>query len=366
MFCLRCGTKVEENTEFCPHCGANIKEELSRYNYATTDEKKPKESPTHEEQYNYSLKYSYAKDSEDLKRLLHINDKFLSSISPKEEEYLKAYVGVNYEKIKSNSFSFPTFLFGPFYLFYRKEYLLGIIDAIICSVFILQPEYYFLIGLIFGILFRIVYINKARRKIGNILIKYDNLSHDEKIEKCRKKGGTNIILPIILFIIMIFVLCIQIVKDETTNNLVENKPLTEDKTFKEKNLSYTIPKNFYLGYDGSTTNSAYKNYYSTDNYCHILVTTSYNATYYDDEFDYINNLVLYNEKDKSNIPITEININNETWQQVKITGSYEISNSYILKKKNDYYEIETSSNPENQEICKADFEKVINSLTYNK
>ena len=27
MYCFRCGTKVDENTMYCPHCGANIKEE---------------------------------------------------------------------------------------------------------------------------------------------------------------------------------------------------------------------------------------------------------------------------------------------------------------------------------------------------
>lgn len=29
-YCFRCGTEVEENTQFCPHCGADIKEELNR------------------------------------------------------------------------------------------------------------------------------------------------------------------------------------------------------------------------------------------------------------------------------------------------------------------------------------------------
>ena len=29
MYCLRCGTKVDDKVEYCPHCGSNIKEELS-------------------------------------------------------------------------------------------------------------------------------------------------------------------------------------------------------------------------------------------------------------------------------------------------------------------------------------------------
>ena len=106
-YCFRCGTKVEENTQFCPHCGANIKEELNRYNYVPNKEKENQEKifSSHEDQYQYSLNYSYGK-SDDL---------------------VEGYVGKNYEKIKNSHFSIPTLLFGPIYFLYRKLYLYSFI-----------------------------------------------------------------------------------------------------------------------------------------------------------------------------------------------------------------------------------------------
>ena len=80
MYCFRCGTKVSENTKYCPHCGADVLEELKRYSYGES-ENIPKEEPkrinqTHNDQYLYSLKYSYG-DNDTL---------------------IRAYVGENYEK----------------------------------------------------------------------------------------------------------------------------------------------------------------------------------------------------------------------------------------------------------------------------
>ena len=37
MYCFRCGTKVSENTKYCPHCGADVLEELKRYSYGTNE-----------------------------------------------------------------------------------------------------------------------------------------------------------------------------------------------------------------------------------------------------------------------------------------------------------------------------------------
>ena len=69
MYCPRCGTKVNENIEYCHHCGANIKEELSRYNFNPIQESTVEKGkqPTHEEQYQYSLEYSYGNKEENQK-----------------------------------------------------------------------------------------------------------------------------------------------------------------------------------------------------------------------------------------------------------------------------------------------------------
>ena len=55
MYCLRCGTKVDDKAITCPHCNANIKEEYARYNYVPRNETNNKN--THDDQYLYSVKY---------------------------------------------------------------------------------------------------------------------------------------------------------------------------------------------------------------------------------------------------------------------------------------------------------------------
>lgn len=166
MYCLRCGTKVDDKVEYCPHCGANIKEELSRYDYKPkeTDHKEPTINlePSHEEQFEYSQKYSYAKNDQQLQNILK-NKK--STISPQNEEYLKAYVGNNYEKIKKSSFSFPTFFFGPIYMFYRKLYMVGFIWILLSIVAIIFFELYFIAMIIMAILFRNIYFAHALKKV---------------------------------------------------------------------------------------------------------------------------------------------------------------------------------------------------------
>ena len=111
MYCLRCGTKVDDKAIICPHCNANIKEEYARYNYVPRNETNNKN--THDDQYLYSVKYSYGN----------------------EKDFIQAYVGKNYEKIKKSDFSIPSFFLGPFYFCYRKYSVLAIIWIICFFIF---------------------------------------------------------------------------------------------------------------------------------------------------------------------------------------------------------------------------------------
>ena len=44
-----------------------------------------------------------------------------------DEELVNAYIGRNADKIRNKHFSFCTLLFGPFYIFYRKMWLYGVL-----------------------------------------------------------------------------------------------------------------------------------------------------------------------------------------------------------------------------------------------
>ena len=364
MYCLRCGTKVDDKVEYCPHCGANIKEELSRYDYKPkeTDHKEPTINlePSHEEQFEYSQKYSYAKNDQQLQNILK-NKK--STISPQNKEYLKAYVGNNYVKIKKSSFSFPTFFFGPIYMFYRKLYMVGFIWVLLSIVAIIFFELYFIAMIIMAILFRNIYFAHALKKVEIIKRRLTGLDHETIIKECKKSGGPNIMVPIII-IILIFALIvagINVATDNISNIIEESKPLKQDTTYNENDLSYTIPEGFMLDYKSKDDYHSYQGFHN--NYCDVYIRITFDADYYEDETDYLNSMISTNINDDVS-PITTLAINNNNWTTITVKKEYYTQTTYVLEKNNDFYRIETKCDNEDITTCQSEFDKIINSLTY--
>lgn len=361
MYCLRCGTKVDDKVEYCPHCGANIKEELSRYDYT------PKEinhqeptinlQPSHKEQFEYSQKYSYAKNNQQVQK-----DK-KSTISPQNEEYLKAYVGNNYEKIKKSSFSFPTFFLGPIYMFYRKLYIVGFIWILLSAIATMFFELYFIAIIIMAILFRNIYFAHALKKVEAIKRKLIGLDHETIIKECKKSGGTNIMVPIIISILIfaLIVVGINIATESISNIIEEPKPLKQDTTYNENNLSYTIPKGFLLNYENKDEYHSYQGFHN-DN-CDVYIRITFDVDYYEDETDYLNSMITTNINDEVS-PITNITINDNNWTTITVKKEYYTQTTYVLEKNNNFYTIETKCNNEDTTTCQNEFDKIINSLTY--
>ena len=150
------------------------------------------------------------------------------------EQYLKAYIGKNFEKIASGKFSFPAFFFTSFYLYYRKMYLLGIgyqfILPIIISILVLfllpiiiafdSPIIsaiiiiiiFLTVNISLGLKFNRIYLKHALLKVENLKLKYQEPK--ALLTACTVKGGTSIfkailitLLPLIIMIILI-VICI--------------------------------------------------------------------------------------------------------------------------------------------------------------
>ena len=350
MYCLRCGSKVEENQEYCPHCGANIKEELDRYNYIPKTEeentKKEKEieknlKPSHEDQYQYSIKYSYGND----------------------EDLIKAYIGKNYEKFKKNKFSLPTFFFGPLYFFYRKLYILGLFWIIAIAIFWPNPIFLIMITVALATTFSSIYVTEVKRQVKKIKQENKNLGDSDLLEKCSKKGGVNhlvflVIIPIILVVI------------GTINFLLkeyeEEKPLAKEENYKIGNISYTIPKGFVKSeYETDT----YKFYSYIKDFEYCSVTFDINNYDYLYEEDYTMEMYLKEHLESSTEEIIStpqtITINNEIWTHINKYDDYETEDIYILKKNNKFYEINTSADIDSTS-CKEKFQKVLNSLTYKE
>lgn len=341
MYCPRCGTSVTDNIEYCPHCGANIKEELSRYNLnpiqQSTEEKE--KQPTHEEQYQYSLEYSYGN----------------------KEDFIKAYVGKKYDKIKTQKFSFPFFFLGAVYFFYRKLYVLGFIWMIVSLIFgIINPAFLLILQIILACYFSKIYLNIVENRVKEIRSQNKKDSQDEIIRRCKQKGGTNIILPFLLIIIILG--SIGLVIDIGINKITEQEPkeITKKTTFKLGNLSYTIPKGYTLYYE----NDGYQAFNKYDpTYCAITIQGRKYSSLYNSEKEYIQSNLYTKESDIVS-PITTLTINNETWTQISVQTEYNIQNTYVLKKSKTIYEIETKD--DTSQSCQEEFKQILNSITYQK
>lgn len=350
-YCFRCGTKVEENTQFCPHCGANIKEELNRYNYVPNKEKENQEKifSSHEDQYQYSLNYSYGK-SDDL---------------------VEGYVGKNYEKIKNSHFSITTLLFGPIYFLYRKLYLYSFIwffvEAILLPTNIITA---IIIRVLLAIGFSTIYLATVKKRVENLRLLNQNINRDLLINRCKIKGGTNkAILFIILFIIIIFAILVAIGSYEIyLDNYKdpETKPLNTAKKYQINDLSYTIPKNFEPSSYKTETYQSY-HYYKDNKYCSITFESTDYLSMYDNIEDYINSNIYLSGKDKVSQLLT-LPINNQVWSYKTIQDEYSQDTTYALQYKDHIYEIKTTDtlDPNDIDSCKQEYQNILQSISYKE
>ena len=116
-----------------------------------------------------------------------------------DEALLRLYVGENYEKISKGSFSLPAFLFGMYYLFYRRVYIISIpmMIALALSQFVIKDKSLtVLISLIISIVtvvisffFKKLYMRKAKKFVASI--QTSNLSNTDKKRRVRNNGGVD-------------------------------------------------------------------------------------------------------------------------------------------------------------------------------
>lgn len=131
------------------------------------------------------------------------------------EDLLRTYVGDKYPDFMTKSFNIWAFLFGPFYLLYRKMYLYGFL----LTLFMTTIDTYFIninlknsiivlifdlvLNLIIGLSFNRLYIGTSINEINRLKKEYPTLDTNEL---CRNQGGTSIVMAIIIgFVIAILV-----------------------------------------------------------------------------------------------------------------------------------------------------------------
>ena len=252
-----------------------------------------------------------------------------------EEEYLEAYIGNNYKKVKKEYFSIPSLILGPINLLYRKIYVPGILLlAIISIAYYCNSNIGFLLNMIVNLFlsfkFNKMYYESANRRIDEIIISNPDKTKEELLDMCRQKGKPFIVLVvfILLFIIVLISILPYLIKQEDN----EEK---EDLNNQVLELTYSIPKGSKKGiYDTNNYKTYHYNKNDIDCFFIIEAKEGSNLENYAKTF--------YEENSKKE----EQTIHNNKWLIIKNNDR----NHYIIKYNNNLYHV--SFQTQDNDTCK--------------
>jgi len=217
MYCSNCGANIEYGEAFCKECGTRVASQSTNYNVF--------------QDFNT------------------FTNNYVNIIS--DEQLIDAYIGKNAEQIKKGGFSIWSFLFGMFYVIYRKMWLLstvGIVISLVANLFLPTFATYIVgaFGWAVAFQFNKWYLENAKENVEKIKNENFGVSQQNLIEICRKKGGTSIIAVVIAaicylaFVIGLTFLAIENteVEDEWNynSNVVDSK-YTETEDYSTTNTS---------------------------------------------------------------------------------------------------------------------------------
>ncbi len=185
--CPKCGSVNMQGQRFCVGCGVEIVNNLNPTSQVVqNNEIYPSPQVVSNPQMNQNQQNNGQKSVDDI--------------------LIDNFIGKNVNKILTKSFSFPAFFFGPIYMLYRKLYLYGFalwVFNIIMAYFL--PSFYMYINIgvsiALALIFNKLYLNHAHEEISKIKQSTAGLSIDAIVLECRRKGGTNKLIPIVFGII---------------------------------------------------------------------------------------------------------------------------------------------------------------------
>lgn len=192
MHCSNCGKEIQQDVKFCPNCG---KENLNNSN-------------------NVNNEFSFFKDETNYNYSGSMNNDFGYNSNRISEEEIRAFIGesnTNYymekwslinKTDKSVSWNWAAFFLGSLWLLYRKMYVWGALMIVVSIVASLNgvPFAWLLLAILTGMFGNKLYLEETRKKI--IEIKNTTSDLNGQYEMIRFKGGTNLVLPIIIAIVL--------------------------------------------------------------------------------------------------------------------------------------------------------------------
>lgn len=164
-------------------------------------------------------------------------------IQKENKKLMKLWIGKNADKILNINMNIAVLFLGELYFFYRKMYIEGIIILILKVITFMFIPYKYLIIIFNMILFFItnsIYKSHILRKINKIKHRYSS----SKLEiECKKRGGTNILLFVLLLIIELLSLSYYIYNNTNISKVIPTRKTTVSK-HKSESQSTSKEKTF--------------------------------------------------------------------------------------------------------------------------
>ena len=358
MICPNCKSHIDNNIFYCNYCGMKLTQDNrhdDQYNYSKNySEIKNDQVKNHDEQFKYSKRYSdVQKNYQENHDNQYLYSEMYSNISQKrvesDEDYLKAYIGSSYPKVKKEGLSFEALIFGPIDLIYRRMYTPGTLLLILLGLIF---YYNFELGMLSNIIINLLlaskrnnmYLEHTTKKVDEIKISNPDKTSSELLDICKQKGKPLTI--IILFIVVIGIWILSFIPLLLNNKEVKEVPLKE----KIYLLEYQVPKEFTPGkYNSDKTRFYYYENKKTE--CQISITVKKNISIEKYKKIYLNN----SQKEKEKI------WNNIKWLSIEAEPN---TNDYLIKKEENLYHIHMSNT--NNKECQTLEEEFGNSLLFTE
>lgn len=388
MNCPKCGTILQPNVKFCKRCGASISQKTSLNSNSTLD---------HDQQYNYSYNYSNKEKPDYNTNASHADQydynylyskfNYVGTQTAGDERYIESYIGPNYSTIKSGRFSISAFIFGGFYMLYRKMYSYAFLyfALIIASNILLDgfsDAVNIAINIIMAFKFNTSYLAHVERKVEQIKQSNFDKTSTELLEECRKKGGVSlnaaVLIPIIIIVITTIVFLYfgyttivdlpsnEQYEEQTTNTNQYNNEETDQTQISTANsfhsLTYTVPDNTRVTSEGRT----YKYYLYEESdpkiTCYIRITTM-DGNYITAEESLTNK--ISNSRYTQVSSIKQVTKNNHNWYYVDLESQLESKTYYATNYNDKIYTIEKADYTSTQTKCSEVYTEFIDSVKFS-
>ena len=126
-------------------------------------------------------------------------------------DFVAAFIGEDYKWIVNKPINIYALLFSWMYFIYRKLYLIGITGLVVCGLVVrfiplASPIIIILSMVLSGVLFNSIYLAVVQRRVQSIMDNYGDLSDEQLMKKCKRKGGVAVFRALLIFLIFLVLL----------------------------------------------------------------------------------------------------------------------------------------------------------------